>query len=56
MTTEPDLKAWIGRSETVHDTATAMPYAALSATLDWSGANANQRPPAGTPLLPLWHW
>jgi 3-methylfumaryl-CoA hydratase len=54
--TTPDLTAWIGRSETVHDTAAATPYAALSATLDWPGAAANVRPPVGTPLPPLWHW
>ena len=51
-----DLAAWVGRSETVHDTATATPYAALSATLDWPGAMANVRPPAGTALPLLWHW
>jgi len=47
-----DLKEWIGRSETGSDTATATPYAALSATLDWPP----ERPPAGTPLPALWHW
>ena len=47
-----DLKEWIGRSETATDVATATPYAALSATLD----RAAERPPAGTPLPPLWHW
>ena len=51
-----DLSAWTGRHETVHDTVTATPYAALSATLDWPGAVANVRPPAGTVLPPLWHW
>lgn len=43
---------WIGRSETLSDVVTATPYAALSATLD----RAALRPPAGTPLPPLWHW
>ncbi|MGL6110616.1 MAG: FAS1-like dehydratase domain-containing protein [Rubrivivax sp.] len=47
-----ELKAWIGRSETLHDTAQATPVAGLSATLD--------HPPmaldAGMPLPPLWHW
>ena len=52
----PDLAAWIGRSETLSDSATATPYAALSATLDRAGPEGNQRPPAGTPLPPLWHW
>jgi 3-methylfumaryl-CoA hydratase len=47
-----DLKDWIGRSETVSDVASPTPYAALSATLD----RAPERPPAGTPLPPLWHW
>jgi len=46
------LTDWIGRSETLTDTATATPYAALSATLD----RAAERPPEGTPLPPLWHW
>ena len=47
-----DLGRWIGRTETVDDVVTATPYAALSATLD----RAADRPPAGTPLPPLWHW
>jgi 3-methylfumaryl-CoA hydratase len=47
-----NLKEWIGRSETVSDIATATPYAALSATLDWP----SERPPDGTPLPALWHW
>ena len=51
-----DLSAWIGRSETTRDAATATPYAALSATLDFPGTVANARPAAGTPLPPLWHW
>ena len=57
MTSPPtDLSAWIGRSETTQDAATATPYAALSATLDFPGTVANARPAAGTPLPPLWHW
>ncbi len=48
-----NLQDWIGRSETVHDTATATPYAALAATLDQSDI---QRPAPGTPLPSLWHW
>ena len=55
MTVSPpldELKAWIGRSETLHDVAQPTPVAALAATLD--------HPPlaldAGLPLPPLWHW
>jgi len=51
-----NLQDWIGRSETVDDLATATPYAALSATLDWPGGLAGQRPEMGTPLPYLWHW
>jgi len=47
-----DLARWIGKTETVTDSVTATPYAALSATLD----RAPERPPAGTALPPLWHW
>jgi len=47
-----NLKEWIGRSEEVSDTATATPYAALSATFD----RPAERPPVGTPLPALWHW
>ena len=47
-----NLKEWIGRSEEVSDTATATPYAALSATFD----RPAERPPVGTRLPALWHW
>ena len=47
-----NLKDWVGRSETVSDTATATPYAALSATFDRSA----DRPASGTVLPALWHW
>ena len=47
-----DLKAWIGKSETISDVATATSVAALSATLDRDPV----RPAPGTPLPPLWHW
>jgi 3-methylfumaryl-CoA hydratase len=47
-----DLARWIGKTETVTDSVTATPYAALSATLD----RAPERPPVGTALPPLWHW
>src|SRR5271169_2651741 len=50
--TEPELRQWIGRTESVSDVVTATPYAALSATLDWPP----ERPAPGTPLPPLWHW
>ena len=48
----PDISAWVGRSETVHDTLGPTPVAALAATLDHVAAPV----PAGTPLPPLWHW
>jgi len=49
---EPDLAAWIGRSETVEDTLVPTPLQALAATLD----HVPPPVPAGTPLPPLWHW
>jgi 3-methylfumaryl-CoA hydratase len=55
VTTTADIASlndWIGKSETVEDTITATPYAALSATLD----RPADRPQPGTPLPPLWHW
>ena len=48
-----NLQDWIGRTETVEDIATATPYAALSATLDYPDTT---RPAVGTPLPSLWHW
>ncbi len=51
-----NLQDWIGRSETVEDIATATPYAALSATLDWPAEAGAQRPAVGTALPHLWHW
>ena len=47
-----DLTAWIGRSETVRDTAYPTPVVALTATLDHPASPAEP----GTPLPPLWHW
>ncbi len=47
-----DLAAWIGRSETLHDTLHATPPRALNATLDHPAADFA----TGTPLPPLWHW
>lgn len=51
-----NLQDWLGKSETVHDVATATPYAALSATLDWPPSPSEQLPPFGTELPALWHW
>jgi 3-methylfumaryl-CoA hydratase len=47
-----DLSAWVGRSETVHDTLHPTPLAALTATLDQPA----QAWPVGASLPPLWHW
>ena len=49
---QADLRTWIGRSETAHDTVVPTPVLALSATLDHPPAQASE----GTPLPPLWHW
>ena len=49
---EEDLRAWIGRSQTVLDTITAAPVVGLTATLDHPASPV----PPGTPLPPLWHW
>jgi 3-methylfumaryl-CoA hydratase len=46
------LQTWQGRTETLHDTVTAAPVRALSATLD----RDDPEPAAGTLLPPLWHW
>jgi 3-methylfumaryl-CoA hydratase len=48
---EPDLRDWIGRSESVHDLITPAPVKALHATLDWPIPEV-----AEGPLPPLWHW
>ena len=47
-----DLRAWIGRSETRHDTIVPTPVAALNATLD----HPVETPATGSVLPPLWHW
>ena len=49
---DQDLKAWIGRSETLYDTITPAPVLALDATLDHPPTPVT----AGTVLHPLWHW
>jgi len=46
------LRDWIGRSEQHHDVVSAVPVAALSATLD----RDEPLPPRGSELPPLWHW
>lgn len=51
-----NLADWVGRTETIDDTATPTPVAALSATLDWPAASNGHRPAVGTPLPYLWHW
>ena len=52
LTMEEDLRAWIGRSQTVWDTITAAPVVGLTATLDHPVSPV----PPGTVLPPLWHW
>jgi 3-methylfumaryl-CoA hydratase len=47
-----NLHAWLGRSETVHDTIGPTPVAALGATLDHPAARLH----VGDVLPPLWHW
>ena len=51
-----NLQDWLGRTETLEDIASATPYAALAATLDWPTTDAAKRPAPGTPLPYLWHW
>ena len=52
MTTDPDLAAWIGRSETLTDVISVPPVQALNATLDHPPAAVS----VGSVLPPLWHW
>jgi 3-methylfumaryl-CoA hydratase len=49
---DTELRAWVGRSETVQDTIGPTPVVALTATLDHPPVPV----PSGTPLPPLWHW
>jgi 3-methylfumaryl-CoA hydratase len=51
-TTTEEHQSWIGRSETLADTAYPTPVIALTATLDHPAADEVD----GTPLPPLWHW
>jgi len=46
------LRTWVGRTETRSDLVTAVPMAALSATLD----RDDPEPARGTAIPPLWHW
>jgi 3-methylfumaryl-CoA hydratase len=46
------LRTWIGCTETRDDLVTAVPMAALSATLD----RDDPEPVSGTGIPPLWHW
>ena len=46
------MQEWIGKSETRSDIITAMPVAAMRATLD----RAPHIPEPGEVLPPLWHW
>ena len=46
------LRSWIGRTESLHDTATLAPLRALSATLDRDASGIAP----GWALPPCWHW
>jgi 3-methylfumaryl-CoA hydratase len=46
------LRSWIGRQESLEDTVSAFPVAALAATLD----RDDPAPRPGDPLPALWHW
>ncbi len=46
------LREWRGKTESRSDEVTAVPIAALSATLD----RGDPFPQPGDPLPPLWHW
>jgi 3-methylfumaryl-CoA hydratase len=48
----PDYRAWVGRTETLHDDIAGAPLRGFAATLD-----RDDPPPArGTPVPPLAHW
>ncbi len=48
----PHLREWLGRSERRGDLVTAVPLAALAATLD----RDDPEPQPGSDVPPLWHW
>ena len=50
--TSPDFSAWIGRTETVHDSLSAEHARLAAATLDSEVTSVT----AGSLLPPLWHW
>lgn len=50
--TTPHFKDWIGKTESLTDTLTPIPVAALSATLD----RDDPPPSTGDALPPIWHW
>ena len=50
--TPPNLKDWVGRSETLRDDIAAAPLRALSATLD----REDPQPARGDAVPPLGHW
>ena len=52
MSAPDDLRAWVGRSESRHDTVSAWPAAALAATFD----RKDPEPKTGDPIPPGWHW
>ena len=47
-----ELRGWLQRTETVHDTAALVPVRGLAATLDTDTSAWRH----GDPLPPLWHW
>jgi 3-methylfumaryl-CoA hydratase len=48
----PELRSWVGRSETLHDTIGTAPVTALNATLDHPAIAVDR----DWALPPLWHW
>jgi 3-methylfumaryl-CoA hydratase len=51
----PELRNWLGRSETAHDRACLQPALGLAATLDRADLLA-RLPTPGVALPPAWHW
>ena len=47
-----DMRAWLGRTQSVEDFVAPWPAKALIATLD----ERDPEPGMGDPLPPLWHW